>query len=89
MNGEIVRAAARDNTLWTPVSNNTNYGIAWAVGTNNRRRIAQHSGTWDGAHSYIRIYRDNGLVVAIMSNRATHASEDLPSLTSKIAAIVL
>jgi len=89
LNGEIVRPAARDNILWTRVSANTTFGIAWDIQTISGKRVAQHGGSWTGAHSYIRIYRDDGLIIAIMSNRDNHKVDDLSGLARKIAEIVL
>ncbi|MEO7982793.1 MAG: serine hydrolase [Bacteroidota bacterium] len=89
LDGKIVRATARDNILWTRVIPGQSTAIAWEIGSDNSRRIADKGGSWNGAHANIRIYRDNGLVVAVMSNRDNHKVDDLTGLTSKIANIVL
>lgn len=89
LNGEIVKPAARDNILWTRVNPASSRGIGWAIRKDSdNKRMAEHEGTWVGAHSYIRIYRDNGLVIAIMSNRRHHDTEEIGILANKIAAIV-
>jgi hypothetical protein len=34
--------------------------------------VAEHGGSWTGARSHIRVYRDDGLSIAILSNRRGH-----------------
>ena len=90
LNGEILSADARDNRLWTRVNPNRTHGIGWAVNTVSGRRVAEWNGTWTGARSYLRAYRDDGLVVAVLSNRTNHtASGDVPGLTNAIGNAVL
>lgn len=97
LNGQIVKPAVRDNRLWaavasgcgTSTSGNCQYGIAWARGSSSGHRIAAHSGAWTGARSYIRVYRDDGLVIAIMSNRDDHKVDDVSALATQIGDAVL
>lgn len=89
LNGEIVSAATRDNRLWQAVNGATTTGLAWGITTHNGRRIVQHNGSWTGANSFIRIYRDDGLVIAIMANRTNHTAGSLGTLTNNIANIAL
>lgn len=70
LNGNIVNANARDNVLWQRVSPNSNNGIAWGLGTSNSRQIAEHTGSWTGTRTHLRVYRNDGLVIAIMANRS-------------------
>jgi CubicO group peptidase (beta-lactamase class C family) len=86
LHGDIVRSAARDNRLWTRVSSNHKTGIAWEIKTISGRRVAEHDGSWDGARSYLRVYRDEGLVIAVMSNEKHHNPR---TLVSSVAGIVL
>lgn len=58
-------------------------GLAWVVEGRNptrvdpatgamiQRRVAEHGGSWLGARSILRIYRDDGLVIAILTNQRT------------------
>lgn len=89
LDGQIVGDIARDNTLWQRVNGNTSNGIGWAINTRNGRRVAEHGGSWTGARSNLRVYRDDGLVIAIMSNRTNHTVDDLGTLTERLANIVL
>ncbi len=89
LDGQIVKPAARDNTMWTRVLSSEGYGIAWALGGSSPNRIAEHGGSWTGARSHLRIYRDKGLVIAIMSNRTNHTVDDVSGLATKIADIIL
>lgn len=82
LNGQIVSPAVRDNRLWAAVrpgcgastSGNCGFGLGWARGSSDGRRTVDHSGSWTGARAYIRVYRDDGLVIAIMSNRTDHSA---------------
>jgi len=69
LNGSIVNANDRDNILWQRVTPSSN-GIAWGLGTSSGRQIAEHTGSWTGTRTHLRVYRDNGLVIAIMANRS-------------------
>jgi CubicO group peptidase (beta-lactamase class C family) len=89
LNGEIVNTSTRDNRLWKTVNSKSNAGLAWFVGTSGGRRIVDHDGSWTGARSYIRIYRDDDIVISIMSNRTNHSVGDVRSLANEIAAEVL
>jgi CubicO group peptidase (beta-lactamase class C family) len=89
LNGNIVSASARDDVLWKRVRSNRRNGIAWEVRTVGGRRVAEHGGSWTGALTRLRVYRDDGLVIAIMSNRRNHTVGSLSSLASAIANEVL
>jgi CubicO group peptidase (beta-lactamase class C family) len=89
LDGKIVKSAARDNTMWTRVLSSETYGIAWALGGSSPNRIAEHGGSWTGARSHLRIYRDKGVVIAIMSNRRGHTVGDVDVLCNNIGTIVL
>ncbi len=90
LNGEIVNATARDNILWQRVNPNRLNGIAWEIRTIDGRRVAEHGGSWTGAFTRLRVYRDDGLVVAIMSNRRGHTtSGNLRTLADNIADLIL
>ncbi len=90
LNAEVVTADVRDNRLWTRVNASFTHGLGWAVGTApDGRRIAEWNGTWPGSRTWLRAYRDEGLVIAIMSNRTQHMFQDLNTLASNLAAIVL
>jgi len=89
LDGKIVKADARDNILWTKVIPGQPTAIAWEITSDNGRRIADKSGSWNGARANLRIYRDDGLIIAVMSNRTNHTVDDVSGLTSGIANIVL
>ena len=89
LDGKIVKPDARDNILWKKVIPGQSTAIAWEMGSDNGRRIADKGGSWNGARANLRIYRDDGLVIAVMSNRTNHTVDDLSGLTSNIANIVL
>jgi hypothetical protein len=89
LNGDIVNASVRDNRLWQRVHPNRSNGLAWEIRTLNGRRVAEHGGSWTGARSHLRVYRDHGLVIAVMSNRRNHTIDDVNGLTSNIADAIL
>jgi CubicO group peptidase (beta-lactamase class C family) len=92
LNGDIVAADARDNRMWTPVRAGRTNGLAWELRNIGGRRVAEHGGSWSGARTQLRVYRDDGLVIAIMSNRRNHRSDqnqDVDDLATQIGNIVL
>ena len=65
---------------WDTTSTNATptVGLAWVLGTANARlvsnrivgrRMAEHGGLGRGARSHLRIYRDDGIVVAVLTNQ--------------------
>lgn len=89
LDGKIVSASTRDNLLWKRVNPSRSYGIAWQMSTVNGKRVAQHSGSWTGTQTHLRVFRDDGLVIAIMSNRRNHDIGSLSALSRNIANVVL
>lgn len=90
LNGEIVDADTRDDRLWQRVNPSFTHGLGWAVGNSvDNRRVADWNGSWAGSRTWLRAYRDDGLVIAIMSNRRRHTLQDVNQLSDTIAAIVL
>ncbi len=85
LNGQIVSAEVRDDRLWAAVrdncgdntAGNCRNGLGWERRLINSRRVAEHGGSWTGARSHIRIYRDNGLVIAVLSNKSNHSPANL------------
>lgn len=87
LSAQIVTAAVRDNRLWTPVHPNCpppvgepdigqcDYGLAWRLLRSEGRRVAEHSGSQTGTQTFLQIYRDKALVVAVMSNRNEEEGE--------------
>lgn len=57
----------------------------------SRPRVAEHGGTTDGARAHLAIYRDDDLVVAILTNQrtsiATKLAHPTPTLASQVARI--
>ncbi|MGH9152273.1 MAG: serine hydrolase, partial [Acidimicrobiales bacterium] len=66
--GDVVSDAAREE-MWTPPAGAYAYG--WNVGTadDGTTRVVGKSGGQPGAKSYLRIYPDDGIVIAVLSNR--------------------
>ncbi len=89
LDGKIVSASARDNILWKRVNSNRTNGIAWEIRNIGSKRVAEHGGSFDGTYTRLRVYRDDGLVIAIMSNRRNHAGSELRGLATSIADIIL
>lgn len=76
--------------LWTQRPNSSR-GLAWRISTRKSRRVASHGGDGDGFTTQLMVFRDNGLVVAIMSNteKDGFSSSNLSPLGDQIADIVL
>lgn len=98
LNGDIVRDAVRDNRLWTPLAAGCSFGsggrcsngVGWRLLTQDGHRIAEHGGFGSGARTHLRIYPDDGLVIAVMINQAY--SSDLPNpsvLVRQIGNVIL
>lgn len=99
--GSILNARVRDTLLWNEgqavvtgsgVANRL-YGLGWYLGTDKTRRIAQHGGSLSGVYSHLRVYRDDGLTIGILTNRRTGSSSGgnhpLSSLVGTIGDIIL
>ncbi len=59
--------------LFTPQllenGSNTQYGLGWRIGTDSKgRRLIHHGGTIDGGRTFLLLYPDNNLIVAITAN---------------------
>lgn len=76
VNGSILGATALD-TLWTPPDGEANYAMGWDTGTHLGEQVVAKSGAQTGAASYIRVYPDRGIVIAILSNQRGHSPRDL------------
>jgi CubicO group peptidase (beta-lactamase class C family) len=88
LDAQIVDAATRDGRLWMRVRPNEANGLAWEIGDVGGRRVAEHGGSSRGARSHLRVYRDDGLVIAILSNRRSNAHEPR-DLATTIGDVVL
>lgn len=73
LDGDIVDNETRDERLWSPTPEHCadfffdecRYGLGWR-GING---YLEHGGSWTGAFSLLRVYPDDDMVVAVMSNR--------------------
>jgi CubicO group peptidase (beta-lactamase class C family) len=63
-NGTILEPGSL-TTLWTAADNLANYGYGWDVGTG----VVGKAGAQLGARGYLRIYPDDDLVIAVLTNR--------------------
>lgn len=80
LNGWVVSDSIRDNRLWRSLTGGLRtwsdttvgapaVGLAWQMLVQDSRRVAEHGGSWDGARSHLAVYRDDSLVIAIMTNQ--------------------
>lgn len=74
--GQILGQAALDE-MWTPPDNQSNYALGWDTGTHLGEQVVAKSGAQTGAASYIRIYPERDIVVAILSNQRGHTPRNL------------
>ncbi len=66
LDGTLLTPAQR-TTLWSPIGS---YAYGWDVSTGpGGERLVGKAGGQPGAKSYLRVYPDNGIVVAVLSNR--------------------
>lgn len=93
LNADIVSADARDNRLWTRVNPSFSHGLGWSItAASSGENVAEWNGSWTGARSFLRAYTDDGLVIAIMTNRTTHRSDlnqDVVDLANSLGNVVL
>ena len=75
--------------LWKRVNSSFVRGIGWRVPTIGGKKVAEHGGSFEGTRTFMRVYRNDGLVIAVMTNRRNQSSGSLESLTSNLANIVL
>jgi CubicO group peptidase (beta-lactamase class C family) len=57
-------------TMWTrPTPSLNQYGYGWDLCSEGGRRVVAKAGEQNGAKSYLRMYPDDGIVVAVLMNR--------------------
>lgn len=60
---------------------NTNYGFGWRIGTDKMvRRIIHHGGSIDGGRTFLMLYPDHNLVVAITANMFEGTNINVPEM---------
>lgn len=58
---------------------NTRYGAGWRIGTDKKgRKIIHHGGSIDGGRTFLMVYPDNNLVIAIAANMLDGTNINLP-----------
>jgi CubicO group peptidase (beta-lactamase class C family) len=70
--------------LWTKADNLANYGYGWDIGTN----VVGKAGAQSGARAYLRVYPDDDLVIAVLTNRK-NGGHDPRLLCIDIANVIL
>ncbi|CCH53949.1 Serine beta-lactamase-like protein LACTB, mitochondrial [Fibrisoma limi BUZ 3] len=59
---------------------NTNYGFGWRTGTDSKgRNVVHHGGTIDGGRTFLLLYPDDDLIVAVTANMSG-VSINLPEM---------
>ena len=96
----FIKPATRDD-FWTPVpladgsANPQHYAVGWRADTTSlcadgcEYRRAHHGGVSKGAQSWLVVYRDLGLVIAVNTNARTEVFGDFPRVEKRLAEIVL
>lgn len=70
LNGTILNQASRDNMWAVPAPVNcSNYALGWNVGTDQGTMVVAKNGGQTGAESYIRMYPEHDIVIAILTNQ--------------------
>ncbi|MBK1784886.1 serine hydrolase [Prauserella cavernicola] len=86
--GSDVLGRASLERMLTPPDALSPYAYGWATGTERGHRFADKDGSWPGSRTYLRIYPDDGLVVAVLTNRERGAHSAV-RLGGDIGALVL
>lgn len=84
--GEIVSTNFRDSNLMNRQLY-SDHGYGWAIGREYGRRIASHGGSAVGARTQLITWPDDGLSIAIMSNKTGH--DGLYSLAVEMGGLIL
>ncbi|RBM13057.1 hypothetical protein DI005_32035 [Prauserella sp. PE36] len=87
VDGDVVGAAALDRML-SPPDRLSTYAYGWTTGTEGGHRFADKDGAWPGSRTYLRIYPDDDVVVAVLSNRESGGHSPV-RLGRDIGALVL
>jgi CubicO group peptidase (beta-lactamase class C family) len=82
-NGTIL-APDSVTALWSPADNLANYGYGWDIGTD----VVGKAGAQSGARAYLRVYPDDDLVIAVLTNRK-NGGHDPRLLCIDIADVIL
>jgi len=87
LNGTILDQDSLD-LMWTPPDNLSNYALGWNTGTHKGSSVVAKDGAQLGARSYLRIYPDDGIVIAILTNRK-EGGHDPAELAKTIGGLML
>lgn len=74
--------------MWTPPDGNSNYAYGWSTGTEDGHPVVAKNGSWTGNLAYLRIYPEDGIVVAVLMNDRS-GDQSATQLGRDIGAIVL
>ncbi|MEV0458743.1 serine hydrolase [Catellatospora methionotrophica] len=85
--GQILTQTSRD-TMWTAPDADSGYAYGWSTGTENGHPVVAKDGSWTGTLAYLRIYPEDGIVVAVMMNDRS-GTQSTTQLGRDIGAIVL
>jgi len=85
LDGTVLKSQSR-TTMWTKPDNLKSYGLGWSVGTEDGTAYASKDGEQLGASSYLRIYPDRGIVIAVLTNQR---DSDAPALAKDIGKLLL
>ena len=65
------------------------FGLGWLVTpTSTYGAYAHHNGSYTGARTYLRIYQDRSLVIAIMANRRQQIPLDIGPFAASLVNII-
>lgn len=84
--GQVVNPADRD-AMWHP-ANGWDYAYGWNNDVVDGHRIVAKNGANAGAQAYLRIYPNDGVVVALLSNRKS-GGHDLAKLGRDLGELVI
>ena len=68
LNGTILTPASQTE-MWTPPDGYSNYALGWNTGSEAGTQVVAKDGAQNGARSYLRMYPQKGIVIAILTNR--------------------
>lgn len=95
LRGDVVLSQAKLAEMWTvaPLAdgqpNQADYGFGWVVQNVRGHRLVQHGGAWQGFHTHLARWLDDGLTVGVFTNLAAESGSNPGQIARRVAELVL
>lgn len=95
LRGDAVLPQAKLAEMWTvaPLAdgrpNKANYGFGWMVQDLRGHRLVQHGGAWQGFHTHLLRWLDDGLTVGVFTNLSADSGSNPGKIARRVSELVL